>query len=166
MPCVLIVDDSTSRRERLSRVATSAGYRALETASGHDALGLVASAEPGVVLVGGCVAGMEIDALVREIRRRFRDVELLVWAEEPWVVPELKHLAAGFIQPPLDDDLVTVALERAFERRTQRRRLRELPREITRRVERRWAQRLETERLITVKQIVDKLSTFIGRIAR
>ena len=68
MPCVLIVDDSTSRRERLSRVATSAGYRALETASGRDALGLVASAEPGVVLVGGCVAGMEIDALVREIR--------------------------------------------------------------------------------------------------
>ena len=166
MPCVLIVDDSTSRRERLSRVATSAGYRALETASGHDALGLVASAEPGVVLVGGCVAGMEIDALVREIRRRFRDVELLVWAEEPWVVPELKHLAAGFIQPPLDDELVEVALERAFERRAQRRRLRELPREITRRVERRWAQRLETERLITVKQIVDKLSTFIGRIAR
>ena len=166
MPCVLIVDDSTSRRERLNRVATSAGYRALETASGHDALGLVASAEPGVVLVGGCVAGMEIDALVREIRRRFRDVELLVWAEEPWVVPELKHLVAGFIQLPLDDDLVEVALERAFERRSQRRRLRELPREITRRVERRWAQRLETERLITVKQIVDKLSTFIGRIAR
>jgi PAS domain S-box-containing protein len=66
----------------------------------------------------------------------------------------------------LDDDVLEVAFERAFERRAQKRRLRELPREITRRVERRWAQRLETERLITVKQIVDKLSTFIGRIAR
>jgi signal transduction histidine kinase/CheY-like chemotaxis protein len=166
MPCVLIADESPARREQLRRVAAAAGYRVLETDSGHDALNMVASAEPAVVLVGGCVAGMEIDALVRDIRRRFRDVEILVWVEEPWVIPELKHLAAGFIRPPLDDDLVGVALERACERGAQKRRLRELPREITRRVERRWAQRLETERFITVKQIVDKLSTFIGRIAR
>ncbi len=164
--CFLIADADAARRGRLVRAAAGAGGRLLETDSGGEALQLIESAGPQVVIVGGRLADMDPDQLVRGIRRRFRDVEVLAWAEEPWVVPELRHLATGFIRPPVDDDLVEIALERALERRAQRRRLRELPREVTRRVERRWAQRLETERLITVKQIVDKLSTFIGRIAR
>jgi PAS domain S-box-containing protein len=166
MPSVLIADATEARVHHLSLAAASAGYRVLETGSGRDALDLVASAAPSVVVVGQSVSDMEVDELVRGIKRRFRDVEVLVCAEESWVVPELKHLAAGFILPSLDDELIGVALDRACERGALRRRLRELPREITRRVERRWVQRLDTERFITVKQIVDKLSTFIGRIAR
>jgi signal transduction histidine kinase len=82
------------------------------------------------------------------------------------VIEDLKDLAAGFILKPLNPHLVDGLLDRACERGAQRRRLRELPKEVTHRVERRCAQQLEAERFITVKQLVDKLSTFIGRIAR
>jgi PAS domain S-box-containing protein len=57
-------------------------------------------------------------------------------------------------------------LDHAIERAGLRRRLRLLPAELTRRIEQQYSRRLETERFLTVKQIVDKLSTFIGQIAR
>jgi PAS domain S-box-containing protein len=163
---LLIADADPRRRGRLSRAVSGLGYRVLATGSGAEALDLIGSAGPQVVLAGGRLADMEIDGLVREIRRRHRDVEVLVWAAEPWVVPELKTLAAGFLRPPLDRDLLEVLIDRAVERSAQRRRLREMPREVTRRVEKKVTERLETERFLTVKQIVDKLSTFIGQIAR
>jgi len=164
--CVLIADADTSRRRRLSRAAAGLGYRVIETGSAAEALSLIGSAGTDVVLVGGRLTDMEVDELVRGIRRRFRDVEILVWVAEPWVIPELKSLVAGFIRRPLDRDLLEVLIDRAVERATHRRRLRELPREVTRRVEKKVTERLETERFLTVKQIVDKLSTFIGQIAR
>ena len=104
--------------------------------------------------------------LVREIKRRFRDVEVVVVADEPWVIEALKHLVAGFIVKPFNPLLTEVLLERAIERAALRRRLRKQPAEITRKVELQFTRRLETERFLVVKQIVDKLSAFIGRIAR
>jgi len=141
-------------------------FRVVEAARGRDALDLIASKPPQVVLVGGRLPDMEVDVLVREIRRRFRDVEVLVQASEPWMIPELKSLAAGFICRPFNRDLLELLLDRAVERAALRRRLRELPHEVTRRVVKQVTERLETERFLTVKQIVDKLSTFIGQIAR
>jgi signal transduction histidine kinase len=82
------------------------------------------------------------------------------------VIEDLKHLAAGFIVKPFNSLLTEVLLDRAIERAALQRRLRKQPAEIARKVERQFSQRLETERFLVVKQIVDKLSTFIGRIAQ
>ena len=164
--CVLIADADPSRRRRLSRTAAGLAYRVLETGSAAEALGLIGSAGVQVVLVGGRLTGMEVDELVRGIRRRYRDVEVLVYVQEPWVIPELKSLVAGFIRRPLDRDLLEVLIDRAAERTAQRRRLREMPREVAHRVEKKVTERMETERFLTVKQIVDKLSAIIGQIAR
>jgi len=82
------------------------------------------------------------------------------------VIEDLKHLAAVFIVKPFNPLLTEVLLDRAIERAALQRRLRKQPAEIARKVERQFSQRLETERFLVVKQIVDKLSTFIGRIAQ
>jgi len=163
---ILIVDGNTPRRRRWISMVSGLGFHVVEAAQGRDALNLIASKPPLVVLIGGRLPDMEVDALVREIRRRFRDVEVLVQAHEPWVIPELKSLVSGFICRPFNRDLLEVLLDRAVERAALRRRLRELPHEVSRRAEKKVTERLETERFLTVKQIVDKLWTFIGQIAR
>jgi PAS domain S-box-containing protein len=142
------------------------GYHVLQAASCNETLSLVASQSPHAVLVGSRLPDRDIDALVKEIRRRFRDVEVVLIVEEPWVIEELKHLAAGFIVKPYNPLLIDVQLERAIERAALHRRLRKQPAEITAKVQKEFYQRLETERFLVVKQIVDKLSAFIGRIAR
>jgi len=102
---------------------------------------------------------------VREIKRRFRDVEVVVVADEPWVIEALKHLAAVLSS---NLSILSDGGSAGPGHRTGalHRRLRKQPAEIARKVERQFSQRLETERFLVVKQIVDKLSTFIGRIAQ
>jgi signal transduction histidine kinase/AmiR/NasT family two-component response regulator len=163
---VLIADGRTSRRRRLTSLVSALGYRVVEAGDAAGAIERISVDQPQVVLAGSRFPDRDVDVLVREIKRRFRDVEILVLVDEPWVIEDLKDLAAGFILKPLNPHLVDGLLDRACERGAQRRRLRELPKEVTQRVERRCAQQLEAERFITVKQIVDKLSTFIGRVAR
>jgi PAS domain S-box-containing protein len=163
---VLIADGRPSRRRRLKALVAGLGYRLLEAADGARALAHLTESRPQVVITGSGFPDREVDGLVREIHRRFRDVEILVLADEPRMIEELKALAAGFIAKPLTPHLLDAHILRACERAAQRRRLRELPRRITRRVEKKVTERLETERFLTVKQIVDKLSTFIGQIAR
>ncbi|MCU0591866.1 MAG: PAS domain-containing protein [Desulfobacterales bacterium] len=163
---VLIVEGNKRRLRRLGRLVSERGYPVLYAASGAEALGLVAASHPPVVIAGGRLPDQDIDVLVREIKRRFRDVEILVLADEPWVIEELKPIAAGFLTKPFNSHLIDVHILRACERASQRRRLREMPHGIIRRFEKKVGERLETERFLTVKQIVDKLSTFIGQIAR
>jgi signal transduction histidine kinase/CheY-like chemotaxis protein len=163
---ILIVDGNSERRGRLEVLVSGFGYATLAAAGTAEALKLAAEAAPNAVIAGSRFPDEDVDVLVRAIARRFRDLEVLVLVDESWVLEELKPLVAGFLVEPFPPEALEVMLARACERGWQRRRLRELPREVTRRVERRCRQQLETERFITVKQIVDKLSTFIGRIAR
>jgi PAS domain S-box-containing protein len=163
---VLIADGKAIRRRRLKTMVSGLGYAVAEAGSAAEALNIIASARPQVVLAGSAFPDRDVDGLVREVKRRARDVEILVLADEPWVIEDLKELAAGFLVKPLNPHLVDVLIARACERAAQRRRLRDLPHEVTRRVVQQVSERLETERFLTVKQIVDKLSTFIGQIAR
>jgi len=150
----------------MKKMVSGLGYQVVEAGEAAVALNLISTVQPQVVLAGGGFPDGDIDGLVREIKRRFRDVEVVVVADEPWVIEDLKHLAAGFIVKPFNPLLTEVLLDRAIERAALQRRLRKQPAEIARKVERQFSQRLETERFLVVKQIVDKLSTFIGRIAQ
>jgi len=163
---VLIADGRTTRLRRMQKMVSGLGYQVVEAGEAAVALNLISTVQPQVVLAGGGFPDGDIDGLVREIKRRFRDVEVVVVADEPWVIEDLKHLAAGFIVKPFNPLLTEVLLDRAIERAALQRRLRKQPAEIARKVERQFSQRLETERFLVVKQIVDKLSTFIGRIAQ
>jgi signal transduction histidine kinase len=57
-------------------------------------------------------------------------------------------------------------LRGVMERVRLRRQLQQEKRDIARRIRRRYVKRIETERFLSVKQILDKVSTFIGELAR
>jgi CheY-like chemotaxis protein/anti-sigma regulatory factor (Ser/Thr protein kinase) len=163
---VLIADGKGSRRRRLKTLLTALGYRVLAAGSGAAALDLAETARLRVVLMAACLPDMPAESLLRAIRERSRDATRLILCEGPGEVSRLKHAADGVLLPPLHADSLEVVLRGACEREALRRRLRQQPVRIERRLEKRFRQRLETERLLVVKQIVDKISTFIGRIAR
>src|SRR5512147_1561860 len=107
---VLIADGRAARRRRLKTLVSGLGYRVAEAQGAAEALHIIASAPPQVVLAGSGFPDREVDGLVREVKRRFRDVEILVLADEPWVIEDLKELAAGFIVKPFNPHLLDVLI--------------------------------------------------------
>ena len=73
---ILIVDGNNDRLKRLRRVVSGWGYTVLQAESGTEALDLVAAGPPPAMLVGSRLADLDVDVLVRRIKRRFRDVEV------------------------------------------------------------------------------------------
>jgi PAS domain-containing protein len=78
----------------------------------------------------------------------------------------LKPLASGLLGRPVHFDEAELLLRGVMERVQLRRQLQQGKREIARRIRRRYVKRIETERFLSVKQILDKVSTFIGELAR
>ena len=163
---VLIADGKGPRRRRLKALLSTLGYRVLATGSGTAALALAETARLQVVLMAARLPDMPAESLLQAIQKRNPDVTRLVLCEAPGEASRLKHAAHGFLLPPLHADVVEVVVRGACERGALRRRVREQPLRIERRIEKRFRKQLSTERSLVVKQIVDKISTFIGRIAR
>ena len=86
---VLIADGRTARRRRLKTLVAGLGYRVVEAGDAAGALGQITAALPQVVITGSGFPDLDVDVLVREIKRRFHDVEILVLADEPWVIEDL-----------------------------------------------------------------------------
>ena len=104
------------------------------------------------------------NALVRRIKRRQPAAQILVAArfrDMPALMRELKNDAAEFVSLPID----AVALEIALNRCREKMALLDALHAAHHHADARAARIVETERFVTVKQILDKLSTFIGRIA-
>lgn len=163
---VLVVDADRARRRRLQAVLSGFGYHVTTAADAAGALQAVSEASPKVLLVDGSLPGVDPPEFVRRIKRRSRRAELLVLTDRTEVMESLRRLADGYVGsafPPLG---LEAMVRGACDRVDLRRRLREQPARIERRLQKRFRQQLETERLLVVKQIVDKISTFIGRIAR
>ena len=98
---VLIADGRPSRRRRLKTLVSGLGYRLVEAGDAAGALEDVPPSRRSGRVAGSGFPDRDVDVLVREIKRRFRDVEVLVLADEPWVIEDLKELAAGFLAKPL-----------------------------------------------------------------
>ncbi len=163
---VLVVDSDRARRGRLQAMLSGFGYHAAAAADAAGALQAVSEASPKVLLVDGSLPGVDLPEFVRRIKRRSRRAELLVLTDRTEVMERLRRLADGFVGSDFPPFGLEAMVRGACDRIDLRRRLREQPARIERRLQKRFRQQLETERLLAVKQIVDKLSTFIGRISR
>ncbi len=159
---VLIADASLRRWRRLQRLLVGLGYTVRHVAGGAEAFHHLRSERYAAALLSGPLPDVGLAALARTIRRRWPDTALLARADRPEEFRELAAYLDGLLPTPLRAEALGVLLRGVCERGALRRKLREQRKLTTRRL----AQRVETERYLTVKQIVDKLSTFIGRITR
>ncbi|MBU1612666.1 MAG: response regulator [Proteobacteria bacterium] len=165
---VLLVDDEAGIRTVLGITLEDKGYRVFTAASGQEALEQFEAHPPPIVLTDIKMPGMDGIALLREIKDRRPETEVIMvtgHGDLDLAVKSMQFGAADFISKPVSDDALTVALHRAEERIHLRDRIREYTEDLERLVEERTEELLAAERMAAVGRTVTDLSHTIKNIA-
>ena len=158
---VLIIEDHASTRTALKGILAPLGYGVKTAKTAKSGWRIFRGSGVSIVLTSFSLANGDAADLVDRIRRSDPNVEILVMAEPADLgaaLSRLKYHVSQVIGKPVNPDEAELALQSAARRIALTRQQAEIRRQLE--------ERIETERLLTVKQIVDKLSTFIGQIAR
>jgi two-component system, NtrC family, response regulator PilR len=121
---ILVVDDDLSMREMLSILLRRFGYTVDVAASGEEALAVIESEWPDLVLTDLNMPGMHGIALLSEIKRlganSERDVEVIVvtaYGSTRTAVDAMSKGAANYVLKPFNNDELRMVVRRALGRR-------------------------------------------------
>jgi two-component system NtrC family sensor kinase len=134
---LLVIDDDKSIRKILTVTLRDAGYQVLAAEDGEKGLKIFAEERPDIVLCDLRMPGMDGISVLKEIKARDPDKEVIVitaYADMDLAVKALQLKASDFITKPVSTGALEVALERAEERLDLTRELRE----YTELIEKRW----------------------------
>ena len=116
----MIVDDDVAIRESLTEALADQPGDVQAAAGGKQALELLSRAAPDIVLTDVRMPGMDGLALLREIRRRAPQVDVVLMTafdDMPIVASAMREGAADFLVKPLDLHVLRRVLSRVFEDR-------------------------------------------------
>ncbi len=114
MKKILIVDDEIAIRETLEQILGYEGYHVLKAGSGPEALPLVASANPDLVLLDVKMPGMDGFEVQQRLKKQGSDVPIIVISGHGNIetaVEAVRRGAYDFLEKPLDRSrlLLTIA---------------------------------------------------------
>ncbi len=165
---LLLVDDEEGIRTVLSIALEDKGYAVSTAATGQEALERFEQEQPPIVLTDIKMPGMDGIALLKEIKDRAPDTEVIMvtgHGDLDLAVTSMQHGSADFVSKPVGDDALTVALKRAEERIQMRRTIKEYTEDLERLVQERTNELLAAERMAAVGHTVTELSHTIKNIA-
>lgn len=116
----LVVDDEPRLRSVLVRVLEAVGYRCAEAASGLEAVAALEAEEFPIVLSDIRMPGMDGITLLREVRRRWPDVSVVMLtavAEVETAVACLQMGAFDYVAKPFQVDEVRARVAQALDKR-------------------------------------------------
>ena len=119
-PTILVVDDEPRIRTALARLLEVVGYQCTQAASAEQALAILEREAFPVLLSDIRMAGMDGVGLLREVRRRWPDVAVLMLtavAEVDTAVACLQAGAFDYIAKPFQVDEVRARVGQALEKR-------------------------------------------------
>ncbi|MBF0482263.1 MAG: response regulator [Desulfovibrionaceae bacterium] len=157
---VLLVDDEEAIREIMSLSLADLGYPVLTAANGEAALAVFEANTPGIVLTDIKMPVMDGVELLRRLKEKHPDVEVVMISghgDMDLAIKSLQHGALDFITKPVREELLINALKRATERIGMRRQIREHTENLERIVKEKSAKLVELERQIAVGQVVEGL---------
>jgi PAS domain S-box-containing protein len=166
---ILIADSSEASAARTRAILSELGYEAYVALSAAEALQACRKLKPALIFLSYRLPDMDSRELLRLLRQSRGELETIVVCPRrslPAAAGRLKPLASGLLGSPVHPAEMELALRGAMERIGLRHQLQRAKRDIARKIRRRYVKRIETERFLTVKQILDKVSTFIGELAR
>jgi DNA-binding NtrC family response regulator len=120
---IMIVDDEAAIRESLAEALANQPGEVQTAADGKQALELLSRAAPDIVLTDVRMPEMDGLALLREIRRRAPQVDVVLMTafdDMPMVASAMREGAADFLVKPLDLHVLRRVLARVFEDRQLR----------------------------------------------
>jgi len=128
---VLVVDDEAIARENLVHILTRAGHRAKAAADGREALAALAEDAYDLVLTDLRMPGMDGLELLRALRHRAPEVEVIVVTGHAAVETAVAAMRLGaftYVAKPVNVDEVLAQTAKALEKSAMRRELASLRR--------------------------------------
>lgn len=125
---VLVVDDEESTRELLSLSLESDGYAVVCAEDGFKAVEICANHPPDIVVTDIKMPGMDGIELLRRIKHLNPDIEVIMitgHGQMELAIQALQLEASDFINKPIRDEALSVALRRAEQKIWMREKLRE-----------------------------------------
>lgn len=168
LPTLLLVDDEAGIRQVMVILLKDMGYAVTTAARGDEALALYKELRPDIVISDIKMPGKDGIALLREIRTLVPDAEVLLLTghgDMDLAVAGLRYGAGDFLNKPVSDAALEVALERAKKRISLREALRRHTEELEDMVAQRTAELLRSERFAAVGESAAALAHTIKNIA-
>jgi DNA-binding NtrC family response regulator len=126
---LLIVEDDAHLRETLTTFLTRTGYEVAPTHDGREALGLLETALPDLVLTDIHMPDMDGLTLLAEIKARYPEtivIMMTAFSSIDSAVEAMRRGAEDYLSKPLQLADAQMSIERALERRTLRARVAQL----------------------------------------
>jgi len=117
---ILLVDKDREFCDALEKYLTRQGYEASKAETGQKALSGVSNNSPSVVICGTELRDMPGIELLRALKEKFPQIQVVMIVNEGDMVSGLDSLRLGasdYISKPINSDAMEVALKRAYERR-------------------------------------------------
>ncbi len=114
---ILVVDDEAPQRELLTGFVTSLGLESAAAASGEEALQLIESLQPDMVLLDVRLPGIDGIETLDRIRRQNTELPVLLitaFANLRQAVSAMKSGADDYLAKPIDLDELAVAIHEAL----------------------------------------------------
>jgi signal transduction histidine kinase len=165
---ILIVDDEAGIRTVLTISLADMGHHVCCAETGDQALEILADARPSIVLTDIKMPGMDGVSLLREIKRTYPDVEVIMMTghgDMNLAVKSLKYRATDFITKPISAEALEIAIERADERISLRKQLRAYTENLELLVEEKSRKLVEAERLAAFGEAIAGLAHTIKNIS-
>ena len=162
----ILVVDHAPYGETLAPSLEALGHRVVSARSGVDGLREFESLRPPWVIVNTATHGAS--ELVDSIRLRDTTAQILVTTlhRVETVITEYRGRADEFLSLPVAPVVLEVTLQRMEQTVRLQRRIRSISENLESRARGSMREIVDTERFLAVRQIVEKMSIFIGQVAR
>ncbi len=165
---LLLVDDEEGIRTVLSALLEDMGYDVVTASGGREALAVFREKRPPLVMTDIKMAGMDGITLLKELKALSPEVEVLMLTghgDMDLAVTSLRFGAGDFLNKPVSDEALEVALNRARERIALREALRRHTEELEELVAERTRELIRSERFAAVGETAATLAHAIKNIA-
>lgn len=118
MKTILVVDDEKDIRDSLTGVLSDEGYKVETSESAEDALLVLGSVNPDVILLDIWLPGMDGLDMLREVKARSADIPVVMISGHATIDTAVKTTKLGaydFIEKPLSLEKVILSVEHAVE---------------------------------------------------
>lgn len=139
MDTILLIDDEPDIVRVLSRSLKADGYRVLGAPDGAAGLALFQQARPPLVITDIKMPGLSGLDVLKQIKGQAPDTEVIIitgHGDIDSAIEALHHGASDFINKPVRDEALTIALRRARDKIAIRRQLQEHTHDLEHKIER------------------------------
>ncbi len=119
MPKILLIDDEKANLRVMSISLRSDGYDVVTACSGEEGLEVYEKERPDIVITDVKMPGIDGIEVLKRIKKRDPESEIIIITGHGDIdnaIEALKHGASDFINKPVRDDAMAVALKRALEK--------------------------------------------------